>query len=99
MTRARNAEIYRRHAAGDRVDELARDYGVSSVRVRQIIERETTREERLEAQRAAAVRRIARLVDARDELNQRIRTARRGLVEVDEELQSSRIDRLLGIVG
>jgi len=56
MTGDRNREILRRRRAGETFTSIARDYGISIPRVRQIFEREEAKEQR-QAELAEADRR------------------------------------------
>lgn len=101
MTRARNAEIFRRHQSGDSFGDIASDHGIRRQRVEQIVRSEERRRRR-EIAELAELERDRRLVAQRRDRRGRFTGAVVGLTTLrvlDEEIQSRRIDRLLGLTG
>lgn len=103
-TAGRNRDIAARLAAGESRRTIAAAYHVTPERIRQIASRQVViaatdaaREDRLRDRELVVRRHLDRLTALRVRVDREIRAAGRELRTIEEELDSRRIDRILGL--
>lgn len=103
-TAARNRDIVRAWRLGATEADLAREHGISRQRVDQIVQRRQRDERRRErglarllASSRSGREELAELLEARRALNARIRSVCDEIRTAEQEVQSARIDELLGV--